>query len=213
MRNNSIETIVQAQPFHCCFRSTLHHTRNIVRGVAYQCQIVDNPVRWHAEFFDHTCYIQCGVTHRVYQGDMLIDQLSQVFVTGRYNDFPTLFGRLIRQRADHIICFHTRNAQQRQSHGADNFVKWLNLCSQIVRHRWSCGLVLGIHIVAKGFSFCVKNHRHVRWMIIFQQASKHVDNAKHGAGRLPFPVGQGWQCVKRTEQIGRSIYQDKWCSI
>ncbi|EXF69679.1 hypothetical protein D030_2775B, partial [Vibrio parahaemolyticus AQ3810] len=40
-----------------------------------------------------------------------------------------------------VICFHARNADQRQTHRTNNVVQWFNLATQIVRHWWTIRFV------------------------------------------------------------------------
>ena len=84
-------------------------TGNIVRLVPQQGEVVDNQLRWYAKLFNHPCPVQGRVIHGVNQGDMLIDQLSYILVTGGDNHRLLCRCRLLCQGADHIVSFNPVN--------------------------------------------------------------------------------------------------------
>ena len=88
-------------------------------------------------------------------------------------------------------------------------MQWLNLCSQIVRHRRAGRLVFLIQIIAKGLAFGIEHHRHMGRRIGLDQVAQHVDDPEHRSGGFATGVGQRWQRVKCPKQIGRSINQDQ----
>ena len=113
---------------------------------------------------------------------MLIDQLCHVLVAGGDQRIDPLIGCLLRQRANDIIGFHSRNAQQGQSHGLDNFMYGVNLLRQFFWHGWTMGLVVGIEIIAKGLALGIKHHGNMFGIIIRQQAPNHVHDSVDGPG-------------------------------
>ena len=90
---------------------------------------------------------------------MLIHQLRHVFIAGGDNDILLVLQRLRGQRTDDIVGLNALNDEQRQTHGADDVVDRLYLFAQLFRHGRTVGFVLGINVVAEGFSLGIK-HRH-----------------------------------------------------
>ena len=132
----------------------------------------------------HALNVHDGVGHGVDQGDVLVDQLRHVLVTGGDHHGTAGVGALARQGADYVVGLYAVNAQQRQTECANGGVQGLDLGAQVIGHG-----------------------------ILLEQAFQHVQHAFHGAGRLPLAGSQGWQRVEGAIKVGRAVHQDERCGV
>ena len=80
-RQHLIKASELINPLNCRFRSALDHSGYVVGGVPHQRQVVNDTVWRDAEFFYHAGHIQRRPAHCVNQGDIVVDQLRQIFIT------------------------------------------------------------------------------------------------------------------------------------
>ncbi|MNZ79610.1 hypothetical protein D3C78_982170 [compost metagenome] len=73
-----------------------------------------------------------------------------------------------RQRAYDVVGFDAGRDQQRQPHGLDHFVQRFDLRAQVVRHRRPVRFVFCEQLIAEGFSFGIKHHRNMAWLVLQQ---------------------------------------------
>ena len=169
-----VERAVLSQPFHRRLRAALADTRYVIDGVAHQGQVVDDTFRRYAKLGAHAGLIKHFVAHGVDQCYVLVDQLRQILVAGRDDDFDALCRRLPRQRADDVIGLDPGFHDQRPTERLDAGVQRLDLAHQIIGHRRPVGLVFGIPVIAESLAFGVKNTGfpdHVlRLVVAFQPA-------------------------------------------
>ena len=83
--------------------------------------------------------------------------MRQILIAGRNHHVDALSRRLPRQRADHIVGLDAVDHQDRPAASGDAGVDWLDLKTQIVRHRRPIGLVLRIPVVAEGLAFGIED--------------------------------------------------------
>lgn len=181
------------------------HAGDVVDLVAHQREEVDDQVRRNAELLGDAVHIQRLVLHGVDQGDVLVHQLGHVLVAGRDDGVTPGFGRHARQGADDVIGLDTFHAQQWQAKGTHAGMQRLDLQAQVIRHRRTLGLVLGVHVVAEGLALGIEDHCHGAVRVLANQALEHVDHALHRAGGQALGGGQRRQSMKGTIEIGRSI--------
>ena len=83
-------------------------------------------------------------------------------------------------------------------------MQWFHLYRQLLRHGRPVGLVLVIHLVAKGFATRIKYHRHVFRVIVRNQAAQHIDDTERSTGRLAAGIRQLLQVrnMEGTIEIG-----------
>ena len=112
-----------------------------------------------------------------------------------------------RERRDHyafyhvnsdIIGFDTGLHYQRQTERFDQRVQWRDLAAQFVRHRWSVGFVIRVHVIAEGLAAGIKYHRDMFRLMLLHQLFKHGNHTIRRAGRLAFAIGQRWQRMEGT---------------
>ncbi len=115
------------QPFNRSLRSDFGDAGDVVDGVADQCQVIDDALRRHAEFSDHTGRIQGLVAHGVDQRHMFVDQLRQIFIAGRDHGLQAMAHRFHCKCTDHIVGLYSFDHQDRPAHGAHGGVNWRNL--------------------------------------------------------------------------------------
>ena len=66
------------------------HTRHVVHGVSYQNLIVQHEASRDTKLFLHPSQVSALAVHGVDDGDVLVDQLGQVFVTAGHNHFDAV---------------------------------------------------------------------------------------------------------------------------
>ena len=141
---------------------------------------------------------------------MLVYQLRQVFVASGNQCADTRGGGFYREGADDIVRLYIGDAQQRQTHGADDFMDGRNLLSQVRRHRRTVSLILRVDAVAKGVTLGIKHDGDVGPGVRLQQTADHVDHALHRPSGPPLAIHQRRQGMIGAEQIRRAIHQHQF---
>ena len=207
--HHAVERAVQGQPFQRRLRAALVHAGHVVDGVADQGQVIDDAVRRHAELGEHAGFVELFVTHRVDEHDLVVDQLRQVLVAGGNDGVHALGGGLHGQGADHVVGFHAFDHQDRPAEVAHRFVDRGDLLAQVFRHRCAGRLVLGVHVVAEGFTLGVEYAGDVGGRVVGAQAAQHVDHAVHGAGRETVGAAQVGQGVVGAVEVAGTVNQEQ----
>ncbi len=209
MGDDRVQGAIFVEPLGRGLGPYLGHAGDVVGGVAHQGQVIDDALGRHTEFCHHAGRIQQGVAHGVDEGHLLVHQLRHVLVAGGDEGVPALARGLARQGADDIVRLHPGHLQQGQSHGAHQGMQGIDLGAQFLGHGRPVGLVLGEQFVAEGLALGIEYHGNLFRRIVVDQFAQHIGHAVHGPGGFAPGIGQRWQCVKGTVQIGRSIHQDK----
>ncbi len=189
VRNDCLERTVLLQPLGSGLGSHIRYTRDVVDTIADQREIIDHAFGRYTELFQHSLSVIEGAGQCVYQGDVIVDDLCHVFVTGRDHRIDTVVGRLRRKRSDHVVGLDAFDHQQRQTQGAYDRMDGLYLHRELVRHRRAVGLVIGIDLVAKGLALGVEYHGDVCGIVIREQLSQHVGDNVDRARRLTMGIG------------------------
>ena len=168
------------------------HAGNIVDLVTHQRQQIDDQLGRDTKLGLDALDIQHRISHGIYQGRMLINQLGHILVTGRNDNRPRLGTGLPGQGANHVVCLYPRHAQQRQSHGAHNVVDGFHLLAQLVGHWRPLGLVGLEHLIAEGLALGIKHHNDRAVRVVLVQSAQHTDDAFDGAGSFTPGIGQWW---------------------
>ena len=163
LRHDAFQRPVLLQPFHRSLGADLAHPGHVVDRIAHQREPVDDPLRRHPEFGQHTLAVQSlgrriVAGHGVDQGHVIIDQLRHVLVAGAHHRAQPLAPGALTERADHIIGLDAFDHDERPAHSAHHAVDRRNLQRQIGRCRGSIRLVLVVEVVAKGAPGGVKHH-------------------------------------------------------
>ena len=169
VRHHRVEAAVLRQPLHRRLGPDLVHAGHVVHGIADQRKIVNDQGRRHAELLCHAGFIEHFVAHGVDQGHAGIHQLGEVLVTGGHDGFHAFARRHVRQRADHVVCFHAVYHQQRPAEGAHGVVQRRYLRDQVIGHRRAVGLVVGVKVVAKGFTLGVKDAGEIIRLVVVSE--------------------------------------------
>ena len=90
MRHQVIERTIFQQQLGRRFRTYLLHTRHVVHGIAHQNLIVQHEAGRDTKLFLHPSQVSALAVHGVDDGDVLVDQLGQVFVTAGHYDFDAM---------------------------------------------------------------------------------------------------------------------------
>ena len=191
----TFEILPVAQPLGGGFWSAFFHPGNVVRLVTGQCQKVNDLFRRHTKFLYHAIDIHRCFGHGIDEGDMVIDQLGHILVTGGDYTVNIRSSSTLCQRTDYIIGLDTRHLDQRQAQKPDHFVYRFYLLSEFQRHRWTVGFVLFVHFMTKSRALCIEYHRYVFRFSIFYQAPQHIGNAQQGTRRFTRRIGQVRKCV------------------
>ncbi len=206
--DHAVEVAVVLDPFRRRLRAALRHPGDVVDAVAHQAQIVDDALRWHAELVLDAGRIEHGAAHGIDQGDALIDELRHVLVAGRDQGAETLLGGARGQGTDDVIGLDLRDLDQRQAHGPDDGLEWVELLAQLIGHRRAIRLVVAEERVAEGGAGCVEDDADVVWRGLVDQLAQHAEHAHQGAGGLALGVGQLRQRMIGAKQVAGGIDED-----
>ena len=183
IRDYSIKAVVFAQPLGRSLWPALGHAGDVVHRIAHQRKVINDLVRANAKLLDHRFVgIQPASTHGVHQHDVWAHQLCHVLVPSGDGHVDALRRSLQRQRADHIVGFDARHAQDRETKRGNQLQQRLDLHPQVVWHRWPIGLVLRIDFIAECLSGRIHHEGGVLRPLL-QVSAQHVDHAKHRACR------------------------------
>ena len=189
------------------------HTGHVVYRVTHQNLIVQHQAGRHAKFFLHTGQIAAFAIHGVDDGDVLVDQLRQVFVATGHNHFNAMRRTHCGQGADHIVGFNAGYIQYFPTHQTHQFVNGLNLRTQIVWHGAAILFVLGVDVVAEGGALGIKHTDRILGGDVFAQALHHVDHAADsacgGAGGVAWHRTQIGHGMEGTVEIAGAIHQQQ----
>ena len=84
MLYNLFQGSIGFEPFRCSFRTDFWHSGYVVGGIPDQSQVVNDMFRDYPKFLFYPGNIEVLILHCVNQTDLVIDDLGQVFVTGRH---------------------------------------------------------------------------------------------------------------------------------
>ncbi len=155
-RDERVEIAVLIEPFDRGLGAAFLDARYVIHGVAHQRQVIDDARRRHTELGLHPGLVEHFLAHGIDPAHPGPHQLGEVLVAGRDHHLPARFGRLPRERADHVVGFNAIDHQQRPALGLDRLVQRLDLGAQVVRHGRAVRLVFGIKIVAEGLALGVE---------------------------------------------------------
>ena len=187
------------------------HTRHVVDRIAHQNLIIEHEAGRHAKLLLHTGQIAALAVHGVDDGDVLVDQLGQVFVTAGHNHFDAVRRPHSGQSANHVVSFNAGYIQDLPTHQANQFVNRLNLRAQIVWHGAAILLVFGVNFVAESGALGIKHTHRIFSGNVFAQTLHHVDHAANsargGTGGVAWHRTQIGHGMKGAVQIARAIDQ------
>ena len=104
--------------------------------------------------------------------------------------------------------FCQKTAAQNQSFSFEKLQqRMLDLQRQIIGHRRTIGLVVGIPVIAEGFALGVEHHGTIIGGLFFFQPPQHIDDAVERARRVAITSAQIRHAVKGTIKVGRTINQ------
>ena len=186
MNESVINRAIVMNDLHGAFRTNARRARNVVDRIAHQAEEIDELVRGHAKFlldpgfiapFDRRHWFLSLNDLRVltHADDPRIDDhLAHVFVVRHDDCLQSFFGRLLRQRSDHIVCFEARHRNHRDVVGFAKPLDVRKLRSEILRHLLAIRFVIGECLVTKSLLFRFKNCRDVFRFFILNQLPQHV---------------------------------------
>ncbi|CZR33542.1 Uncharacterised protein [Legionella pneumophila] len=77
-----IKRLILCQPFYSCFGAAFLYSWNIIYTVSNESEVINDLFRCYTKFCFDTINIHTVITHGIDEGDMFIDQLCHVFITG-----------------------------------------------------------------------------------------------------------------------------------
>jgi hypothetical protein len=194
--DDRVERTVLADPLAGGLRADLLDARHVVDGIADERQVIDDPLRRHAELLLHARGVEPFVAHRVDERDVLVDELREVLVAGRHDGLHSVRRRPPGERRDHVVRLDALDLDHRPAERPRGLVDRLDLQGEVVGHRLAVGLVLGVHVVAEGLSLGVEHAREIVRMDLLAQRAQHADESADRPGRL---AARGPQIRKRVE--------------
>ena len=171
--------------FFCPLWANATHTRNIIRRVPNQREVITNLRRFHAIFFNARRFVYLLFFHRVVNHHLsIINKLIQVFVVGHNTHFHVILFSKSNRRSNHIvrlIPFHRALAKT-------HFLNPLNgnrkLGQQILRGCRTVGFVVWVNGIAKGFSLGIQRKKNIiRSMLCFKAVDKIGKSREQSRGK------------------------------
>ena len=169
MLDDRCGTAILIQPLGGSFRADARYAGYVVGTVANQCQVIDDLFRKDIELFLDAIAVQYCAAHGVDQGDVVIDELRHVFVTGRYQDLHAVCRGLPAQGANDIVGLDAFDSQHRQTHGWHGFEQRIYLQAQVIGHWRPVRLVCIEYFVPKRFSGSVEYHHEVLGVLLLRE--------------------------------------------
>ncbi len=214
IRDYAIEVTILRNPLGRCLWPYFRYAGNIIRGITHECEVINNLVRAHLEFFDHGGFVHVMIIHGVDQADVGIDQLRHVLVSGGNQHLIALFDGFPAHGADNVVRLHSFNADQRQAARPDNRVQWFDLLAQVVRHGRAICLVLRVDVVAEGLALGIEDHANLVGLLILDQLAQHVEYEINDLGRFLIGAPQiRTGHVVGTKQVRAAVNQQQFFLI
>ena len=102
---------VLVQPLRSGLRADTRYSRDIIRGVAHECEVVDDLFRIDVKFSLDAIAVENGFGHCIDERDMVVDELCHVLVTRRDEYVQPAFGAPYAQRSDHVVGLNALDTQ------------------------------------------------------------------------------------------------------
>ena len=175
---------------------------DVVDLVAHEREVVDDALGRNAVLFNHAVsVVELGV-HRVEKRHVLVDELRHVLVARRDDDFHPFGSPFPGKRRNNVVGFDTGHDEKRPPEIRENLLKGRDLHAQIVGHRRTIRLVLGIHRVTEILPGRVENDDRTIGLHHALDAPEHAEKAPHGARRFAVRRGERRQAVVELSLIG-----------
>jgi len=116
---------------------------------------------------------------RLVKKNMVIHNLSVVFVRGHHVDSKMISFCFFGDRADDVICLKSIHFQHGDLEGFHNFFDPRDRNRDILRLLESVGLVGLVLNMSEGGCFGIKSHRDVAWFFFFQYFQKCIGKSEH----------------------------------
>ena len=200
-----VEASELGDPLGGRFFTALFNPGDVVDLVAHEREVVDDALGRNAVLFNHAVsVVELGV-HRVEKRHVLVDELRHVLVARRDDDFHPFGSSFPGKRRNNVVGFDTGHDEKRPPEIGENLLKGLDLHAQIVGHRRTIRLVLGIHRVTEILPGRVENDERTIGLHHALDAPEHAEKTPHGARRFAVRRGERRQAVVGTEKIVRSV--------
>jgi hypothetical protein len=183
--------------------------RDVVRGVALQCLVVEHLVRTEAVSVHHLRLVvdhgrgdahACGE-----QAHVIVDQLQAVQVARDDHRVDALGGGLLRERADHVVGLVALELSDRHAHHRGDLAHDRELGAQIVRHRRAAGLVLGVGVEPELGLADVEAHDRVVRLHVLHAAQHDLEEAEHRVDQRSVGHRERRQCEVAAVHEARPV--------
>ena len=188
------------------FGSDALYSRDIVRTVTHQSQIVDELLRAHLIPGENSFRIQHDVLHRIIDRYSSLDQLAIVFISRHIHDVKVLFEALAHG-AQSVISLIAIFTNLRHFGQGKEIQDGRDLALHIIRHRGAIGLVIIIFQVPEGGSFAIKGDGQILSLMLIQEREEGIDHTEDGRGVLAPAVDQ------RITDKGKVCPIEQGCAI
>ncbi len=136
-----------------------------------------------AEDVDRVAHIR-----RLVQLDMLLHDLSEVFVRSHHEDFETVSRGFLGDRANYVVGLISIHLKNRDIESADDILDDGQAVAYILRHFLACALVFFEYLIAEGGCRCIKGYGYVCRLLFLQDFQECIRKAKNHRGVHPLGV-------------------------
>jgi len=137
--------------------------------------------------------------------------LHQILISGYDDGAPAFLGCLLSQCSDNIVRLRSLHFQNGDGKTADDIFDKRYLWTQIVRHGFARGFVIGEFLMTGGGTFDVKSDDDVTRLKLAQELQKHICKTVNGIGGEAFGIGQRRNSVKSAVEIIAAVHQgNEW---
>ena len=162
------------------FLSDGRDSRNIIRSISHQSLYIDKLPGRYMVLPLHILRIiimDLGGSPACFRDpylDPLICQLQKIPVAGNYRNGNA--GRLaaLGHRSQNIVCFVTRQRQDRDPHGLKDLFHQGHLLMKLLRHGLSRSLVISVHLMTEGGLLQIKGYRKVIRLLLIQNLKHNI---------------------------------------
>ena len=192
MRIYAVERLVLLQQCQGALGADPSHAGNIVGRITHQSLEFDDLSRGDPFFFVKIRLCQtfqvayAALCHA--DAHVFIDQLVAVSVARIDQRFR--FGESVGDGSDQVVRFKSGFFKNTDVHGGEQIFEDGDLDDKIFRHRLSCCLVAGIHLMAECGSMYVERHNKVTGIFVFDDFEKKFDKSENTVGRKPVFCGK-----------------------
>ena len=206
MLDDLIKPAIQVDPLGCKAIAHAWNAWNVVSGFAAERRQIRVLFRGDMVFLHHRIgshmFQVFEMMPRIQHGDVVVDELERVTVSGQYQRAIASFVSHARQRADHVITLISGFFDERDAQRIKHLLNQRQLRKQIFRSRISRAFILRQHRIAERAAFDVESDGKMIGMLSIDHLRKHGGETPDGIGCLTcgcteILYGQGKKSAER----------------